>query len=110
MPIINKKIIDDGLLKQDVEKVIVYSVTLFIVFFLNSIIRIVNENIRIGIEKQLRRDLGNVAFKHLINLRINYYENKNYSELFYNVNTDINRIVGLIDSAVLIAITQLLSL
>ena len=45
MPIINKKIIDDGLLKQDVEKVIVYSVTLFIVFFLNSIIRIVNENI-----------------------------------------------------------------
>ena len=110
MPIINKKIIDDGLLKQDVEKVIVYSVTLFIVFFLHSIIRIVNENIRIGIEKQLRRDLGNVAFKHLINLRINYYENKNYSELFYNVNTDINRIVGLIDSAVLIAITQLLSL
>lgn len=108
-PILTQRIIDDGFLNNNPNIIIAYAIFIFSLYLIGSLINIVNENIRIKIEQNIRRELNDRAFNHLLALKIDYYENKNSSELFGNIECDINAIVGLVDTGVMMALTQGLS-
>lgn len=109
LPILNKLLIDNGILKNDFKYVLTIAIITFSLITLNSGISIVKEILRNSISADIYQKLYVNAFDGLIHVSMQYYHNKNTEEIFNDIDVDINNIIKIFDKDVFFVISQILS-
>lgn len=62
------------------------------------------------ISTQIQYFLSKQSFKHLMKLKVSYFNNRNYAEIMNNVNVDVNKMATIADSSVFFVVTQAFSM
>lgn len=110
IPIINKKIMDEGLINRDYNIIFKFSLLLLIMYCFNFIIKMIKEKKRVIIEADLRSSLFYSAYKHLLKMSVNYFDNKNSDEVFSNINNDVGNITAIAKDDIFFTIAQLFNI
>lgn len=110
IPIINRKIMDEGLINGDYNIILTFSFLLLIMYFLNFIIKMIKEKTRVVIEAELRNNLYCSVYKHLLKMNINYFDNKSSDEVYSNINNDIGNITAIAKDDIFFSIAQLFNI
>ena len=108
LPILNAKIIDDGIVNKNFNVVLLFSFVILLIIICNAIINIVKERIRAGIASNLKQSLVVDAFTCLNLINLQYYNSRNSAEIVTNLDMDISRLCLICDSEIFMIITQLL--
>lgn len=106
VPLISRRIMDDGFIGRDKELLIRLVLLWMGVYGLNSLIDIMKEKKRVDIAAKIQYSLSDQAFCHLMKLRISYFNNVNYAEILNNINMDINKMTAIADNTVFFVVTQ----
>ncbi|MDD3415189.1 MAG: ABC transporter transmembrane domain-containing protein [Lachnospiraceae bacterium] len=110
IPLLSKYIMDDGFIGGRIEVVILLALITLIIYSINSCLDIVKEKKRINISSQVHYSLSEQAFRHLLKLKINYFNNNNYAEILNNITQDISNMTLITDESFLFVITQTFSI
>lgn len=108
-PILCKWLIDDGILGKNYYNVVLFVSILIAIQIFSSIIDVFKEKIRASISADIHRTLFAAVFKGLSNIKISYFETKNSTEIFKDIDVDIKKMLIICDNSVFFIITQLLS-
>ncbi len=91
-PFLSGKIVDDGIVKKNLEVLaILCGISLFL-YVLNAILEIVKEKQRLFIYNKIRYDMERKAFLHLTKIKMNYFNDKNVSNIHQTIKEDISYI------------------
>ncbi|WP_374016912.1 ABC transporter ATP-binding protein [Paenibacillus thiaminolyticus] len=110
MPLMNKHIMDDGFLKNDLSQVAIFSLFAFLLFSLDKGLNLLKEGIRIHISAKIKNTLYETAYSHINRLKISYFHSSNYASLLNNINVDIGNMSRVTDDYVFFVATQLFSI
>ena len=109
LPLLNRRLIDDGILAKDFNVVITVIAFIVGLLLLKSIVEIIQEIIRAKILKLIQQKLYHDAFSALFKVKISYFHSKNTVEIQDNIERDIMRIGVVCDSEFMLVLTQILS-
>lgn len=109
IPLINKRIIDDGLLVKNIHAVVFYTSILFGLMLTICVSNVIKDLVRSKIEANIYRDLIEKAFTRLLHIKISFFHLKNDVEIINDIMLDVKLMLQTCDSSVFFAITQLLS-
>ncbi len=109
LPLLTKRLIDEGIMRSDYKSVLRYSIYIAIAILINSALEIYKEKIRSKIASGIYQKLLNDAFSSLLHIKIAYFNDKNSAEIHSNLEVDTMRIGLICDSNILFVVTQLLS-
>lgn len=110
IPLLSRNIMDYGFIggdKQLLIKLVILSAALSVG---NALIDLIKEKKRTDISVKMEYSLAEKAFQHLLKLKTNYFDNKNYAEILNNLNTDIAHMISITDEASFFVITQVFSI
>ena len=110
VPLISRRIMDDGFIGGNKKLLIELVLVSMVIYTINSLIDLIKEKKRVDISAKIQYFLSEQSFSHLIILRVNYFNNTNYSETLNNINMDINQMTSVADSSVFFVITQAFSM
>lgn len=110
IPLISRRIMDDGFIGGDKKLLIAMVLVSMVIYVINCLIDVFKEKKRVDISAKIRYFLSEQSFTHLMNLRINYFNNTNYAETLNNITTDIGQMTAIADSSVFFVITQAFSM
>lgn len=97
IPVISKGIMDDGLLAKNMAVIIKLSVLCLGVILLDQCIGIFETMNLAQINTLLPYSLSKKAFKHLLRLKIQYFNNTNFAEIMNNIDMDVSNISRISD-------------
>lgn len=109
IPLLNKSLMDNGILARNFNHVVLISCVLFAIYLTNGGNDILKELIRSKIELNLYQSLIGDAYDKLIHVKIDFYYSKNNTEILNDLMLDTKMILGVCDNNVFFVITQLLS-
>ena len=110
VPLITKKIIDQGFLVKNFSVITLYALLGFSLVVVQKCLEIWSEHIRTNIYIDLKFNLNENIFDHITMLNIRYFKEKNISEMFNNIKLDIENMMKVADSQFFFLLTQVLSL
>lgn len=110
MPLVSKSIMDDGFMKADAVILRERVMEMFVLVLIIAVIDIVKDKIRIGIQTDLKLFLSQNAFHHLSRLPMNYFDTKNYGEIFNNLKADIQNVSMIADNSLFFVFAQIFSI
>lgn len=105
-PIINRKLIDEGLIAADFDvflQMLFLTVMLALVTHSLGYIEFVQFN---RVYKNLYLRLGSDAYNHLLRLPIGYFKSNNESQIMNNLSVDIDRITSIADDTFIVFFVQ----
>ncbi|SHJ37994.1 ATP-binding cassette, subfamily B [Clostridium cavendishii DSM 21758] len=107
MPMLGKKIMDDGLIGKNF-KTVVSTVTLcFLIIIFQQLLELLETKYFAYINSMLPYTLNNKAFKHLMNLKLQYFNNTNFSQTMNNISIDISNVSKIADKGMFYIITEI---
>lgn len=101
IPLLNKKLVDDGLIKKNLNAVVYYSIIIVIFYLIESINRYVIEKNRNKIYCAIQRQIYFNAFSHLLRIDEEYFNSNNIMEIIQKLEVDIDSISSLVDMNVI---------
>lgn len=110
IPLISKKIMDDGFIGGNHDLLIQLVLITFVLYIIRTFIDLFKEKKRIDISAKIQYKLSKDSFKHLINIKYSYFNDKNYAEILNNLSSDINNMTSIADESVFFVITQVFSM
>ena len=110
IPLANKHMMDDGLLKNHFQNVVMYSGLAFLLVFCDKMFNVIQEKLRTRISAKIKFTLHESALNHLLRLKIDYFNETNQTQLLNNLTTDISNISRIFDKSLLFALSQLFGL
>lgn len=110
IPLISKGIMDDGFIGGDKNILLYFVVCSFIIYLIISTLNIIKEKMRVEIAAKVQYSLWYQAYEHLMNMKINYFVDRNIAEVFNNLNVDISNMVSVADESVFFVVTQAFSM
>lgn len=108
-PLLNKILIDEGVMKHNFNTVVMISAAMFGVFGVSSIAEVLKEFLRADIASRVHQSLVENVFKSYLIVDIAYFKDRNSAELLNDLNVDIGNINKVCDNTVFFVITQLVS-
>lgn len=109
-PLIIKRITDDGMLKGNIELIVMLSVALFLSFLLDSTINIIQTKNFSEIQNRMTISLYNLVLKKIYNLRKDFYNNHQDAEILYEITSDINSLAMIADQSILFTLSYCLTI
>lgn len=106
-PLINQRLMDDGLIEKNLSIIIKYSVYNLILIIIIQAIGIIETKYRSYIENLLSYNLEKEAFKHTLKLKISFFSSANYAEIMSNLRTDISNIALIANQSTFYIITSI---
>jgi len=106
IPLISKKIMDDGLLKNNFDIILKFSLISIFLIILQRIINMLEAGFRTHINSHMSYNLSKDAFKHLLKQEIQFFNNSNTAEIINNINTDVSNISRISDRTTFYIFTE----
>lgn len=110
IPIINKKIMDDGFVNKNFNCIITLSILLFFFYLVNEALNYLKQRERVNISNSIHYDLIASFYKHINKIKIKYLNDMNKSEILNNLSIDIENILLVADEGVIFIISQLFNI
>ncbi len=108
MPLLNKQVIDEGILKNNLSYVLILTAISISLNIFDRSLQLIQANYYAKISTHLPFKLQLKVFKKLLNLKIDFYNNANATQLLSTVNLDINNICTIANRSMLFIISDLL--
>ncbi|MEZ0576966.1 ABC transporter ATP-binding protein [Halodesulfovibrio aestuarii] len=108
-PLLNKMLIDDGVLKQDFTTVCIIVAMMLGTIILSSLAEMLKEFLRADIASGIHQKLVKDAFDSFLRVDITYFTKKNSAEMLNDLTTDIGNLNKICDNSVFFVVTQLLT-
>lgn len=106
IPILSKDIMDLGFVGRNKKLLIELVITSTVLYIFITGIGILKEILRVNISADLEYSLSESSFIHLMKLKIDYFDKKNYAEILNNINMDISNITSIADESMFFVIAQ----
>ncbi len=106
VPFISKEIIDKGLVSQDFRVIIKFSLGVFLLVIVDQGIGLFQTKYYAYLNSMFRYTLSKNAFKHVLKLKMQYFNNVNFAEIMNNLNIDIANIASILDRGTFLIINQ----
>lgn len=110
LPILNKHLVDDGIIAVNIKSVLTFSLLILLLSSINSLIEIIKDSIMASVSRDVQINLYLTAIKSLLYVESTYFNSRNSAGIYNNIETDVTRISSICDSNVIFVVTQLLSL
>ena len=107
LPLLSKQIMDNGLLEQNLTIVVKFSVITFVLVLLEQAIGLIETKYYSYVYSIFQYSLTKTAFKHLQKLKLQYFNNVNFSEIMSNVGIDVGNISRICDKGTIIILSQI---
>lgn len=107
LPILSKNIMDKGFLGKDKTLLMQLILASAILYGCIKLIDICKEAIRIQIVADLEYSLSEQSFVHLLQMKPNYFKQKNDAEILNTLSTDIANITSIADESMFFVIAQI---
>ena len=109
IPILNKSLIDDGLLANNLFNVVFFASAILVTATSNSLLDLAKEKLRSVIAYNIGRELYLRAFKDLLSIKVSYFDKKNPTEIYNDLTVDINSIESICSPSIFSSVAMLLS-
>lgn len=110
VPLLSSSIMDDGFIGGNKVLLIQLVLCSFAVYMICSAINLLKEKMRIDISAKIQYFLSEQSFSHLMRMNVSFFSNKNYAEIFNNINVDIGNMTSVADESVFFVFTQAFSM
>jgi ATP-binding cassette subfamily B protein len=105
-PLISKQVMDNGLLKSDMYVVVKFTLITFAMVLIDQAFGLLETKYFSYVNSMFQYSLQKIAFKHLLKLKLQYFNNTNFSEIMGNVGMDVSNMSRVCDRATFIVISQ----
>ena len=106
-PIINQRLMDEGLIAKKIGIIITYSIYNLILIILIQGLEVIETKYRSYMENLLSYNLEIEAFKHTLKLKMSFFSNTNYAEIMSNLRIDINNIAQIANQNTFYIVTSI---
>ncbi|MBU3107440.1 ABC transporter ATP-binding protein [Clostridium gasigenes] len=106
-PIINQRLMDEGLIAKKIGVIITYSIYNIILIIIIQGLEVIETKYRTYMENLLSYNLEIEAFKHTLKLKMSFFSNTNYAEIMSNLRIDINNIAQIANQNTFYIITSI---
>ncbi len=106
-PLLSKQIMDNGLLTKNFGIVVKFSLLTLAIVLIEQAIGLVETKYFSYVNAMFQYSLQKMAFKHLQRLRLQYFNNTNFSEIMSNIGMDASNISRVCDKGTFIIISQI---
>jgi ABC-type bacteriocin/lantibiotic exporters, contain an N-terminal double-glycine peptidase domain len=110
VPLLSSSIMDDGFIGGNKTLLIQLGLFFFAVYMIYAAINLLKEKMRIDISAKIQYFLSERSFLHLMKMNVSFFSNRNYAEIFDNINVDIGNITSIADESVFFVFTQAFSM
>lgn len=107
-PIIIKNLTDHGIVEKNLDLLIRFSLILLALLFLEKITILVQSYLCIALKNEFQASLFQRTFNKMLRLRLDYFEDKNSTELYNTLSIDVNSISILADNNIMSLLTYML--
>ncbi|MEA4960167.1 ABC transporter ATP-binding protein [Lutispora sp.] len=107
-PYIGKLLIDEGLIKMNFNLSFKFALACFLLALMQQCISVLETKYTVYLNTMAPFYMHKAALKQLLKIKIEYYSNKNSSEIINNINMDINNINRVFEKSTIYGITQIL--
>lgn len=105
-PLISKQIMDKGLLVENISVVIKLSILTLTLVIAEQVIGLLETKFFSYVNSVFQYSLLKTAFKHLLQLKLQYFNNTNFSEIMNNIGMDVGNISRICDRGTFVVISQ----
>lgn len=105
-PQLSKQIMDEGLIGRNFLLVVKLSIATLLLVLLNQLIGLLETKYYAYINSIFQYSLMKKAFKHILKIRLSYFNNTNFAETINNVNMDVGNISRICDKGTFIIVSQ----
>ncbi|MDR2656019.1 MAG: ABC transporter ATP-binding protein/permease [Oscillospiraceae bacterium] len=109
-PLVNKAIIDKGVIAKDFAVLVFYLSILAILFIATKLFDFIEFAQLTKINKQMETDLTKKSTEHLLKLKLDYFKTHNEAQIMNNIRFDISKLCYLTDRYMLVSIVQIFSI
>ena len=109
-PFITKNIVDKGILLKDVNSILYYLICSLLVYVIQYFAELLQFVFYKPICVEIPNKLNEMAWTHVLKIRIKYFKERNFSEILAENMQDIGNISSLIDSNFLTSIVYLVKI
>lgn len=106
IPLLARKIVDEGLINKDIYIVAEYSLVSFLVIIIQQFTEFVQTKSTLNINSKIKYRLNSKCISKLFKVKMSYFDNNNVTEIMKNISMDIENILKLSDSCTLLIITE----
>lgn len=106
IPLISQRIMDEGILKQDIHRVVVYAWYTILLLIADQGIGLIETKNISYVNSLFHYSLQKLAFKHSLKLGMDYYNNKNINEIISTLTADAGNIVRICDRGIFSLLSQ----
>lgn len=106
-PLLSKQIMDNGLIVNNFTIVVKFSFFTFALVLVEQLIGILETKYFSYVNSIFQYSLLKMAFKHILILKLQYFNNTNFSEIMSNIGMDVGNISRVCDKGTFIIISQL---
>ncbi|QNU67332.1 ABC transporter ATP-binding protein [Ruminiclostridium herbifermentans] len=107
LPLLSKQIMDNGLLVKNFDIVVRFSLLTLTIVLIEQAIGLLETKYFSYVNAVFQYSLQKMAFKHLQRLKLQYFNNTNFSEIMSNVGIDVGNISRICDKGTFIVISQI---
>lgn len=110
LPILNRDVMDKGFIGGDKDALIFCVAAIFCCHLVNELLTLLKEKMRIDIYSKILYQLGVESYRHLLKMKIQYFDRKNDTEILNNINLDIGNMAAVADDSLFFVVTQVFSM
>lgn len=104
LPMINKKLMDDGIVGRDFSIVLKMSLIILFLVLIDQGLGIIETKEQSFVNNMIQYNLRKISFKKLLRLNMQYFNTLNFAETINNINMDIGNICKLSDKSTFIIV------
>lgn len=109
LPFLSRDLIDNGFLQKDVHRIVYYVGLILLLHLVSSAVTILKNRSSMRIFLNIRTALEKDAFRHLLNVRMDYFQTENATSAFQTIQEDITQISSLFSADTVGALTAVFS-
>lgn len=106
LPLLSKQLMDNGLLKNNFEIVVKISLFTLAMVLIDQAIGLFETKYFSYVNSMFSYSLQKAAFKHLLKLKLQYFNSTNFSEIMGNIGMDVGNISRICDKGTFILLSQ----
>ncbi|EPR07707.1 ABC transporter ATP-binding protein [Ruminiclostridium papyrosolvens] len=106
-PLLSKQVMDRGLLKSNFGIVVKFSLFTFALVLIDQAIGLLETKYFSYLNSMFQYSLQKAAFKHLLKLKLQYFNSTNFSEIMGNIGMDVGNISRICDKGTFIIVSQI---